>query len=229
MGNMILFHKETTGNGERRKTMKMKPKSTVKNPKALVYRRFIGLEKSVNLGTVYFTTVDSKSWTFDVETLTFQPFDSSLIITSTNIVDIATNTTILTYLDKYFAYVSISIPDSSPTYAWMEPQSIGDDVTLLSAKFNNIGKYQTNKYYYVGSFDYMVKGSIEGTTSQYIKGNIIPLTSMNIKHFNDEINLNVDDLVVIGKKLFSVENPETTMKMQPKPLKIYFATLNAIL
>ena len=87
--------------------MKMKPKSTVHNPKALVYRRFIGLEKSVNLGTVYFTTVDSKYWTFDVETLTFQPFDSSLIITSTNIVDIATNTTILTYLDKffYFAYV----------------------------------------------------------------------------------------------------------------------------
>lgn len=209
--------------------MKMKPKSTVHNPKALVYRRFIGLEKSVNLKTVYFTTVDSKYWTFDVETLTFQPFDSSLIITSTNIVNIATNTTILTYLDKYFAYVSISIPDFPTMYAWMEPQSIGDNATLLSAKFNNIGKYQTNKYYYVGSFDYMVKGSIEGTTSQYIKGNIIPLTSMNIKHFNDEINLNVDDLVVIGKKLFSVENPETTMKMQPKPLKIYFATLNAIL
>ena len=89
----------------------------------------------------------------------------------------------------------------------------------MSAKFNNIGKYQTNKYYYVGSFDYMVKGSIEGTTSQYIKGNIIPLTSMNIKHFNDEINLNVDDLVVIGKKLFSVENPETTMKNATKTTK----------
>lgn len=99
---------------------------------------------------------------------------------------------------------------------------------ILSAKFNNIAKYQTNKYYYVGSFDYMIKGSIEGTTAQYIKGNIIPLKSLNIK-YSDDIELSPDDLVVIENRLYSVENPETVLKQQPKPYKIYFATLNNIL
>lgn len=207
--------------------MKMKPKSTVHNNKALVYRRFIGLEKSINLETVYFTLADSKYWTFDIETLEFSPIDSSLVPLTSKIVNITANTSILTYLDKYFAYVSISQPQLH--YEWQEKTTLGENITLLSGTFNNIGKYQTNKYYYVGSFDYMIKGGIEGTTTQYIKGNITPLTSLNIKYFNDYIDLRVDDLVVLEKHLFSVENPETVQKMQPKPLKIYFATLNSIL
>ena len=100
---------------------------------------------------------------------------------------------------------------------------------LLSAKFNNIAKYQFNKYYYVGSMDYMVKGSIEGTTTQYIKGNIIPLTSLNIKYFNDDIKLNPDDLIVIDKHLYSIENVEDVVKRQPKKFAVHFATLNSIL
>lgn len=103
------------------------------------------------------------------------------------------------------------------------------DSEFLSAKFGNIARYQTNKYYFVGSFDYMIRGSIEGTTTQHIKGNIMPLTSMNIKYFNDDIDLDVDDLVVIGDHLYSVENPETTQKRMPKAFKVHFATLNSIL
>lgn len=99
---------------------------------------------------------------------------------------------------------------------------------ILNAKFNNIAKYQTNKYYYIGSFDYMIKGSIDGTITQYIKGNIIPLKSLNIK-YSDDVELSPDDLVVIENRLYSVENPETVLKQQPKPYKIYFATLNNIL
>ena len=75
----------------------------------------------------------------------------------------------------------------------------------------------------------MIKGSIEGTTTQYLKGNIIPLTSLNIKFFNDDIKLSPDDLVVIGKRLYSVENPETVAKRQPKAFNVHFATLNSIL
>ena len=103
------------------------------------------------------------------------------------------------------------------------------DSQFLSAKFGNIARYQTNKYYFVGSFDYMIRGSIEGTTTQHIKGNIMPLTSLNIKYFNDEIDLDVDDLVVIEDHLFSVENPETVQKRMPKAFKVHFATLNSIL
>lgn len=200
--------------------MKFKPKSTVHNPRALVYRRFIGLEKSINLATVYFTLTDSKYWTFDNETLEFSQIDASLIPTESIVKNITDLITILTYQGNYFRYTGTQ---------WEKTNSLNMDMTLLSATFNNIAKYQTNKYYYVGSFDYMIKGSVDGTTTQYIKGNIIPLTSLNIKYFDDSINLAVDDLVVIDKKLYAVENPEIVKKMQPKAFNIYFATLNSIL
>jgi hypothetical protein len=52
---------------------------------------------------------------------------------------------------------------------------------------------------------------------------------MNIKHYNDDIKLSVDDLVVVEGRLYSVENPETVYKQQPKKYSIYFATLNSVL
>lgn len=198
--------------------MRLKPKSTVHNPRALVYRRFIGLEKSINLATVYFTLSDSKYWTFDNETLEFSQIDASLIPAESVVTKITDNYTFLNYQGHWFTYTGTQ---------WIETYYFSE--ILLSATFNNIAKYQTNKYYYVGSFDYMIKGSVDGTTTQYIKGNIIPLTSLNIKYFDDSINLSVDDLVVIDKKLYSVENTETVKKMQPKAFNIYFATLNSIL
>ena len=207
--------------------MKMKPKSTVHNNKALVYRRFIGLEKSINLNFIYKTVDDNKFWTFDCENLRFDNIDNSLIPTTSIIREIH-GRDLLSYQGLYFAYPLIFEPEIGFFYEWRRV-NFDDSLILLSATFNNIGKYQTNKYYYVGSFDYMIKGGIEGTTTQYIKGNITPLTSLNIKYFNDHIDLRVDDLVVLEKQLFSVENPETVQKMQPKPLKIYFATLNSIL
>ena len=200
--------------------MKLKPKSTVKNPKALLYKRFIGLEKSLSLSIIYNTISDGKFWTFDNLELSFALIEQSQIPQGANITPINDFSSILQYQDKYFRYNGLE---------WQKITEIGQDITLLSATFNNIAKYQTNKYYFVGSFDYVVKGSIEGTTTQYIKGNIIPLTSLNIKHFDDEINLSPDDLVVIDKNLYSVESPETDIKQQPKPFKVYFATLNNIL
>lgn len=201
--------------------MKLKPKSTTKNPRALLYKRFIGLEKSINSQTIYKTVSDNLFWAFDNLTLEFTQVPSSFVSQETTVVLVSNSTTILKYQDKYFRYV---------TTGWEQITDLpSSGITLLSATFNNIAKYQTNKYYYVGSFDFTIKGSIEGTTAQYIKGNIIPLTALNIKHFDDSIDLTPDDLVVIENKLFSVENPETTIKQQPKPFNIYFATLNNIL
>ena len=195
--------------------MKMKFKSTAKLPKGLLYRRFIGLEKSINL-TIVYKTDDGKFWTFDNETLTF----SQTTKAEGEIVTVETNKTILKYQSTYFKY------DGT---AWETLTELPENVVLLNASFNNIGRYQTNKYYYVGSFDFMIKGSVEGTTAQFIKGNIIPLSSMNIKYFTDDITINHDDLVVVDKRLFSVENTEMDIKYNPKPYKVYFATLNSIL
>lgn len=197
----------------------MKFKSTTKQPKALLYKRFIGLEKSINLTTVYDTVSDGVFWTFDHETLTFSRIDSNCVSVS-KIVPIQDFTNILQYQNTYFRYTGLE---------WETLTTLPDNITVLSASFNNISRYQTNKYYYVGSFDFMIKGSVEGTNTQFIKGNIIPLTSFNIKHFNDDIQLTQDDLVVIDKHLYSVENPETDIKYNPSPYKIYFATLNSVL
>lgn len=201
--------------------MKMKPRTTTKNTRALLYKRFIGLEKSVNLNIVYNTVGDGLFWTFDNLTLEFTQVESSALPQGATIVQIQAFSSVLNYQGTYFRYNDLN--------GWEKITDLANNITLLSASFNNVAKYQVNKYYFVGSFDYVIKGSIEGTTAQYIKGNIIPLTSLNIKHFNDDIRLSADDLVVVGGHLYSVENPETVIKQQPKPFNIYFATLNNIL
>ena len=198
--------------------MKLKPKSTVHNPLALVFRRFTVINESFTVENIYMTVADNKYWVFDNQKLSFIEVDNTVISTSTKVTNVF-NYNVLQYQKLYFKYNGAS---------WERIEDISG-LTLLSALYNNVGKYQTNKYYFSGSFDYMIKGSIEGTTSQYIKGNILPLTSLNIKYFDDDISLSVDDLVVIDGKLYSVEDPETTIKQQPKPFKIYFATLNSIL
>lgn len=201
--------------------MRLKPKSTTKNPKALLYKRFIGLEKSVNFNIVYNTVSDGLFWTFDNLTLEFTQVESSALPQDITIVQIQAFSSVLNYQGTYFRYNDLN--------GWEKITDLASSVTLLSASFNNVAKYQVNKYYFVGSFDYVVKGSIEGTTAQYIKGNIISLTSLNIKHFDDNIKLSADDLVVVDGHLYSVENPETVIKQQPKPFNVYFATLNNIL
>ena len=198
--------------------MKLKPKSTVHNPLALVFRRFTVINESFTVENIYMTVADNKYWVFDNQKLSFIEVGNAVISTSTKVTNVF-NYNVLQYQKLYFKYNGAS---------WESIEDISG-LTLLSALYNNVGKYQTNKYYFSGSFDYMIKGSTEGTTSQYIKGNILPLTSLNIKYFDDDISLSVDDLVVIEGKLYSVEDPETTIKQQPKPFKIYFATLNSIL
>lgn len=199
--------------------MFLKPKSTVLNPPALLYRRFTNIQQSNNLTSVYKTIDDSLFWLFDSQNLSFTQIASDLLPNTSTIIDV-TSTTILQFQTTFFQYVNSQ---------WVSMEEPPENVTLLSATFNNIAKYQTNRYYFVGSFDYMIKGTIEGTTTQYIKGNIIPLTSMNIKYFDDSLHISVDDLVVIDKHLYSIENPEKMQKRLPKPFNIYFATLNSIL
>lgn len=200
--------------------MILKPRSTVLNPRMLIYRRFTGLESSFNLKTIYKTMADNKFWLFDGETKQFSEINSENIPQNATIVSVTSQTSVFEYYSTYYYYNNGQ---------WTSTTTLPQGITPLSATFNNIGKYQMNKYYYVGSMDYMIRGSIEGTTTQPIKGNIIPLTSMNIKFFNDSIKLSKSDLVVIDKHLYSVENVETVQKRMPRIFNIYFATLNNIL
>ena len=197
--------------------MTLKPKSTTKNPKALLYKRFTRIEGSLSLRSVYLTT-DGLYWSFDNQKLAFSQVSDNYIGQDISVIPVGDDT-ILQYMGTLFRYLG----------DWKIVTEHDDEITLLSAKFNNIAKYQTDKYYYVGSFDYMVRGTESETITQHLKGNVMPLVSLNIKHFNDHISLREDDLVVIDGRLFSVEAPERVFKRQPKKFGVYFATLNSIL
>lgn len=216
---------------KRGEEMKMKFKSTVQNPKALLYKRFIGLEKSERQSVCYVIIQTQEAFTFDCETLAFtkipyadrSSYQSVILIAGA---DGSIQGGILQYKDTYFYYDCAALNDTKWVSTTTPPDGTADLTRIQSV---NVSKYQLNKYYYAGSFDYMIKGSIDGTNTQYVKGNVIPLTSMNIKYFSDDIEINEDDLVVIDGKLYSVETPETVMKYNPRPYKIHYATLNSIL
>lgn len=211
--------------------MKMKPRTTTKNTRALLYRRFIGLEKSSSLNILYKTTTNGvvEYWSFDCKTLEFNRLPQDIDTQGASITTInsfpeenSLPPTILHYQGTYFRYNS--------ELGWQKIDDVqSSGIVLLNAAFNNIAQYQTNKYYYVKSFDYVIKGSIDGTTAQYIRGNIIPLTTLNIKHFDDSIDLKEDDLVVVNGRLYSVESPSKSYKQQPRNYCVYYATLNSIL
>lgn len=198
--------------------MRMKFKSTTLSPRISVYKRFIGIEQSLTLKTVYLTSSDELYWTFDSTTLEFSEIAEDLIPDSSNIITI-NSSNVLAYQGTYFRYVDNAWTKTTDTTG----------LTLLSAEYNNIGKYQTNKYYFVGTIDCMQKGSLEESTTQYLKGNIMPLKSTNIKFFNDYVKVSPDDLLVWNKRLYSVERVEVDNKYQPKDYHIYFATINSIL
>ena len=79
----------------------MKPKSSVLNPPALLYRRFTGLEESRSLKNVYKTT-DNKVWTFDYQELTFNLYEGEIV---GKVISIS-STTVLTFGKYYFYYTN---------------------------------------------------------------------------------------------------------------------------
>lgn len=199
--------------------MRLKPKMTTLNPKALLYKRFTQIEISENLSAVY-KTVDNKKWTFDTETLRFK--ETNVNVAAYKLV--ATNECLVCIYLGDTTYYKYSTNDG-----WEKSLTQPQNTVLLSATFNNIGKYQTNKYYYVGAFDYVKKGAIEGSTTQYVKGNIMPLDTMSIQHYNDHIHIEINDLVVIKKRLYMVQNPVEDHKHMPYDYTIYSCDLISIL
>ena len=200
--------------------MKLKPRSTVLHPRAAVYKRYTQIEKVISKRVIYKTLQDDYLWYFDNSIENFVRLQDADATTFDTVVNVANDGGIsrYQYLNKVFYYTHSS--------GWQYSETLAN---FSGIKSTNIGKYQVNSYCYNGSFDYVIKGSITSSTAQYIKGNIVPYKSLNIKYFNDNVNLQVDDLVVIQNNLYAVESVEEDHKHQPKDFKIYFATLNSIL
>ena len=129
--------------------MKLKPKTTYLNQRALLYRRYNDLEQSFSLMTIY-KTADNKFWAFDTETLSF----SLTTNTGDNHIQNIVNFEVYQYKDSYFMYDN----------GW----GTATPSTLTAQLGFNIAKYQTNRYYFVSAFSYIRKGSEQGSTTQVI-------------------------------------------------------------
>ena len=211
--------------------MFLKPKKTNLNPNALVYRRITHLERSRNTLIVYkciknngeyryfiFDLVDGGFVEIDLSTLTSAPKEMIVVTLTTQIF---INGATYWYWNKIL---------ESGEGKWVSTDTKPSTITTLAnTGFSNTANYQTNEYIFVGSFSYTIKGEVIGALTQQLKGNIMPLTSLNIQYYNDYIDLRVDDLVVINNQLFSVENPNYDVKHMPKDFKIYSVTLNSVL
>lgn len=205
---------------ERNGNMKLKPRTTMLNTRGAVYKRYTQIERSVS-DNIYYTIQDKKYWVFSLDKLTFIEIGSNFDYSGKIIISVPNDNgnTRFQYLNKSYRYTHAT--------GWVS-ETISFDLAE-KVKVATIGTYQINKYYYFGSFDYTIKGSITGSKTQYIKGHITPTISMNIKHYNDYIDLQPDDLVVIDNRLFAVESVEEDHKHQPKDFTIHYAILNNIL
>ena len=203
----------------------LKPKKTTFNARALVYRRITGLEKARGYLVAYkCLKVDNVTYDyflFDYDKQEFIEFNINDAIPTSEVV-VTSSTQVFQSGSNYFYWDKVQ-------NKWLKTNTLPSGSTLASAGYSNIAKYQTNKYVYVGSIDYVITGSIEGTRTQIIKGAIMHLTSMNIKYYDDSLLLDEEDLVVIDGRLYSVESPDCTIKHTPRPYKIYSVTLNSIL
>ena len=210
--------------------MILKPKKTTLNENALVYRRITKIETSQNTLIVFkclnYDGVTYSYFIFNEETLEFEQINPTGINYEKQIV-VTTQTQVFVSNGKYF-YWNSQLHNYNGAWVKSDTKPQGS-ITLADLGFSNIGKYQMNAYFYVGSFQWTCKGEVVGARTQQLKGNILPLTSMNIEYYDDTIDLDVGDLVVIHNQLFSVENPTREIKHQPKDFNIYFCTLNSVL
>jgi len=257
--------------------MILKPRSSVGNPPALLYKRFTTIEDSET--RYLYRTSDGDFWFFQTSN------ESEYLFTAEN-VPFLTSDRVFFQLAQGYAEVDVGFipfhilapepiylatasdellldaserllqlpePYTAPQidmniinvedgaifihdrvyYQYVDGSWVAGDattlgITLLSTDFKDIAGYQINKYYYFGSFDYMIKGSVEGTTVQYVKGLITPTTAFNIRTFTDDLDVKPHDFVVVDGNLFSVENSETIIKRMPSAFRITYLTLTNI-
>lgn len=204
----------------------LKPKKTTFNPRALVYRRVTRIEEAHASSLVYSCTKANGTYAyymFNATTANFDLIDVDTLTFNPSIISVPDNSIVFTNGTYYYRW-------NNSLNTWSRTNTLPSEYsTLLDAGFTNIGKYQMNRYVYVGAIDYIITGEVAGTMTQPIKGQLMHLTSMNIKYYDDFLQLEEEDMVVVDGRLYSVESPDYSIKHSPRPYKIYYATLNSVL
>lgn len=202
--------------------MMNKPRKFTSRERATVYRRYNDMEKSVRMASVY-KTISAKNishfWIFDKDELAFSVLPNTITPAEEAVVNVTAGS-VYFYLDTYFKYDPVS-----DDWGTVEKPT-GDS---LAVTYGNIARYQLNRYYADKTFQFERKSAIEGSTTQYIKGAIMPLENGTIQYYSDSVNLTIDDLLVIKNRLYSVESVTIDHKHFPRDFFIYTATINSII
>lgn len=203
--------------------MYLKPRNSVLNPPALLYRRYNEIVIAQDK-TSMIQTSDLKWWVFDANSLTFSEVDATYAAANTKTYPYTTGTfPVAVFAGNQFSY---SESEGWQPYNANSAGSLESNFCNMTSAF--IAKYQINRYYFVRAFDYMRSDTEDGATIQPIKGLVTPIHSFDIRTY-DDVSFNTDDFVVLDGHLYSVENPSTSIKMLPRPFTITSVTLNSIL
>jgi hypothetical protein len=96
---------------------------------------------------------------------------------------------------------------------------------LLENTYQKLSNYESNKYYYMGSYGYIPNDDINNEHAQFIKGNIVNQETRTIRWDIDNIPIEEDDLVVLEGKIYQVGTVTTVFKNRLTYYKSYVATL----
>lgn len=100
--------------------------------------------------------------------------------------------------------------------------------TLLSEFKNLLTSIETYKYYKFNSFNYMQEGDIKIGNSQIIKGHITKSKYMDIRWDNDNVDLEEDDLLVIGNEVWQVGEITIRERHSLVDYRSYYTTLTLL-
>lgn len=99
---------------------------------------------------------------------------------------------------------------------------------LLSEDYTKLGDKETNKYYYMGEFNYTPIDDINETNAQILKGSFQAQETRSIRWDSDNVPLREDDIVVLENKAYLVGAVNTVFKARLTYYKSYTTTLMRI-
>lgn len=221
--------------------MFLKPIKTYgKEFQAKIYKHYVEIVKQNKLGinksdyTHYAVYKDKESTTrlygFDLSIL--QSGTGNGQLTKAQITDASLETNYKEYKIYvgdviYFPYKDKfgEIRNSRPIFYTLE------EFTKISAlneltEHKEISKdIELNKYFYHSTFNYMPIDDVNDNTTQYVKGAIMREETRSIKWEIDNVPLEPNDIVVIDKKAYLVEDVLVNQRVGMNVRKTYTATL----
>lgn len=223
--------------------MILKPKKTFGNGfKAKIYKHFVSKDETVLItnesSDSFYIAVEIDSVLYGVyEISTTEPYYSKLSyadgITQINDGNVKVVSAVgeVVYIkneeDNIFIRLKKvvegdSVSENYSVFTTTTNEFKGD---LLSDDYTKLGDKETNKYYFMGEFNYMPIDDISETNAQILKGSFQAQETRSIRWDTDNVPLREDDIVVLENKAYVVGAVNTVFKARLTYYKSYTTTL----